>query len=97
MLRQRLTRRVTGKLDDDTRASQEFQEAEGLKGTGTLNRVTLEKMSIELTAKQKAMISTEVRISAGTDGSTTSKARGPASIQETQAAPLAHGRLSIGL
>lgn len=46
----------TGKLDDDTRASlKKFQEAEGLKVTGTLNRVTLEKMSIELTEKQKAI------------------------------------------
>lgn len=46
----------TGKLDDDTRAGlKKFQEAEGLKVTGTLNRVTLEKMNIPLTDKQKAM------------------------------------------
>ena len=47
---------VTGKLNDSTRAGlKEFQKAEGLKVTGTLNRVTLEKMNIALTEKQKAM------------------------------------------
>ena len=47
---------ITGKLSDDTRAGlKEYQKAEGLKVTGTLNRVTLEKMNIELTDKQKAM------------------------------------------
>jgi peptidoglycan hydrolase-like protein with peptidoglycan-binding domain len=46
----------TGKLDDDTRAGlKKYQEAEGLKATGTLNKVTLEKMAITLTDKQKAM------------------------------------------
>lgn len=45
----------TGKLDDATRDGlKKFQEANGLKITGTLNRVTLEKMGIELTDKQKA-------------------------------------------
>lgn len=45
----------TGKLDDATRAGlKKFQEANGLKVTGTLNQVTLEKMNIELTDKQKA-------------------------------------------
>jgi peptidoglycan hydrolase-like protein with peptidoglycan-binding domain len=44
----------TGKLDDPTRqALRKYQEANGLKPTGTLNRVTLEKMGIELTDKQK--------------------------------------------
>ncbi len=47
---------ATGKLDEPTRASlKEYQRAEGLKVTGTLNKSTLEKMSIELTDKQKAM------------------------------------------
>ena len=47
---------TTGKLDDATRAGlKEYQRAEGLKVTGTLNKLTLEKMSIELTDKQKAM------------------------------------------
>jgi peptidoglycan hydrolase-like protein with peptidoglycan-binding domain len=46
----------TGKLDDDTRAGlKQYQKAEGLKVTGTLNKVTLEKMNITLTDKQKAM------------------------------------------
>lgn len=46
---------VTGKLDDATRAGlKKYQEANGLKVTGTLNAVTLEKMGIELTDKQKA-------------------------------------------
>src|SRR5205085_2552648 len=46
----------TGKLDDDTRAGlKKYQGAEGIKVTGTLNKVTLEKMNITLTDKQKAM------------------------------------------
>ena len=46
----------TGKLDTDTRAGlKKYQEAEGVKATGTLNRMTLEKMNIVLTDKQKAM------------------------------------------
>ena len=46
----------TGKLDDPTRAGlKEYQKAESLKVTGTLNKVTLEKMGIALTDKQKAM------------------------------------------
>ncbi len=47
---------ATGKLDPDTRGGlRKYQEAEGLKVTGTLNRVTLEKMSIVLTDRQKAI------------------------------------------
>lgn len=46
----------TGKLDLATRSGlKEYQKAEGLKVTGTLNKITLEKMGIELTEKQKAM------------------------------------------
>ena len=46
----------TGKLDADTRVGlKKYQEAEGLKVTGTLNKVTLEKMNIALTEKQKLM------------------------------------------
>jgi peptidoglycan hydrolase-like protein with peptidoglycan-binding domain len=46
----------TGKLDPDTRSGlKQYQTAEGLKPTGTLNKVTLVKMSIVLTDKQKAM------------------------------------------
>ncbi len=45
-----------GKLDDATREGlRKYQHAEGLKVTGTLNKVTLEKMSIVLTDKQKSM------------------------------------------
>ena len=45
-----------GKLDDATREGlRKYQQAEGLKVTGTLNRVTLEKMNIALTEKQKNM------------------------------------------
>ena len=46
----------TGKLDDATRSGlKQYQQAEGLKVTGTLNKVTLEKMGITLTEKQKTM------------------------------------------
>ena len=46
----------TGKLDADTRGGlRKYQEAEGIKVTGTLNRMTLEKMNIPLTDKQKTM------------------------------------------
>ena len=45
-----------GKLDDATRDGlRKYQQAEGLKVTGTLNKVTLEKMNIPLTEKQKTM------------------------------------------
>jgi peptidoglycan hydrolase-like protein with peptidoglycan-binding domain len=46
----------TGKLDVATRAGlKKYQEAESLKVTGTLNKVTLDKMGIDLTDAQKAM------------------------------------------
>jgi peptidoglycan hydrolase-like protein with peptidoglycan-binding domain len=46
----------TGKLSTETRAGlKEYQKAEGLKVTGTLNKTTLIKMGIELTDKQKTM------------------------------------------
>ena len=45
-----------GKLDDATREGlRKYQQAEGLKVTGTLNKITLEKMNIPLTDKQKRM------------------------------------------
>ena len=45
-----------GKLDDATRDGlRKYQQAEGLKVTGTLNKITLEKMNIQLTEKQKTM------------------------------------------
>ncbi len=44
-----------GKLDEATRDGlRKYQQAEGLKVTGTLNKVTLEKMNIALTEKQKS-------------------------------------------
>ncbi len=46
----------TGKLDADTRAGlKKYQAAESLKVTGTLNKVTLVKMGVALTDKQKAL------------------------------------------
>ena len=45
-----------GKLDDATRHGlRQYQQAEGLKVTGTLNKITLEKMNIPLTEKQTSM------------------------------------------
>ncbi len=45
---------ATGKLDDATRDGlKKYQSANGLPATGTLNQVTLEKMGIALTDKQK--------------------------------------------
>jgi peptidoglycan hydrolase-like protein with peptidoglycan-binding domain len=44
----------TGKLDDPTRdALRKYQQAEGIKVTGTLNAATLERMNIQLTDRQK--------------------------------------------
>jgi len=44
-----------GKLDEATREGlRKYQQAEGLKVTGTLNKITLEKMNIALTEKQKS-------------------------------------------
>ncbi|HEX8070349.1 MAG TPA: peptidoglycan-binding domain-containing protein [Pyrinomonadaceae bacterium] len=48
-----------GKLNPDTRAGlKKYQEAEGLKVTGTLNAGTLQKMSIQLTDRQKEWLKT---------------------------------------
>ena len=45
---------ATGKLDDATRDGlRKYQDANGIKVTGTLNQVTLEKMGIALTDSQK--------------------------------------------
>ena len=47
---------TTGKLDPATREGlRKYQEAEGLKVTGTLNAATLQKMSIPLTDRQKVI------------------------------------------
>ncbi len=58
MLKQRgfYSGEATGKLDAETRAGlKKYQEAEGMKATGTLNRAALEKMNIALTGKQQSM------------------------------------------
>ena len=46
----------TGKLDSATREGlKKYQTSESIKVTGTLNKITLEKMGIALTDKQKTM------------------------------------------
>lgn len=46
----------TGKLSKEDRAAlKTYQTENGLKATGTLNKITLEKMGIALTDKQKEM------------------------------------------
>lgn len=48
---------ANGKLDTPTRDGlKKYQEAEGLKVTGTLNATTLQKMSVALTDKQKEWV-----------------------------------------
>ena len=50
------TGEATGKYDDGTRTGiKSFQKDNGLKETGTLNRATLEKFGVELTATQKTI------------------------------------------
>jgi peptidoglycan hydrolase-like protein with peptidoglycan-binding domain len=48
---------ATGKLDPPTRDGlKKYQDAEGIKVTGTLNAATLRKMNIALTDNQKAWV-----------------------------------------
>lgn len=55
-----LTGGEEGKLDDDTREGlKKYQQAKGLKITGTLNPATLEKMGIVLTDAQKANVAAQ--------------------------------------
>lgn len=50
----------SGKLDPATRAAlKAYQEANGLKATGTLNAATLEKMGIPLTDRQKESVKSQ--------------------------------------
>lgn len=57
---------ATGKLNDETRAGlKQFQAAEGIKVTGTLNAPTLEKMKIELTDKQKEVLAKQKAMKEG--------------------------------
>jgi peptidoglycan hydrolase-like protein with peptidoglycan-binding domain len=52
----------TGKLDAATREGlRKYQEAEGLKVTGTLNAATLQKMNVVLTDKQRAWVAAHAR------------------------------------
>ncbi len=51
---------ATGKLDPPTRDGlKKYQEAEGLKVTGTLNAATLQKMNVTLTDKQKEWVAAQ--------------------------------------
>lgn len=51
---------ATGKMDPATRSGlKKYQEAEGIKVTGTLNGVTLQKMKIELTERQKEIMAAQ--------------------------------------
>ena len=51
---------TTGKLDAATRDGlRKYQEAEGLKVTGTLNAATLQKMNVTLTDRQKSWVATQ--------------------------------------
>ena len=50
----------TGKLDTATRDGlKKYQEAEGLKVTGTLNAASLQKMNVALTDKQKGWVAAQ--------------------------------------
>ena len=50
----------TGKLDAPTRDGlRKYQEAEGLKATGTLNAATLQKMNVALTDRQKEWVAAQ--------------------------------------
>lgn len=78
MLKQKgfYTGEATGKLDDPTRdALRKLQESEKIRATGTLNRITLEKMGIALTDAQKLIPVSESSIKPG--GSSEGKTRNP--------------------
>lgn len=65
---------ATGSYNAETRTGiKSFQKDNGLKQTGKLNRVTLEKMGIELTETQKA-----IPVSESSDTSTEAKTAKPA-------------------
>ncbi len=68
----------SGKLDDESRAAiKKYQAENGLKATGTLNRATLEKMSIELTDKQKEVPVSPSSFAKTDAGGTTEKKKRP--------------------
>ena len=67
----------TGSLDDETRSAiKKFQENEKIRATGTLNRITLEKMGIKLNEKQLLIPVSESSASPATN-SGEKAARGP--------------------
>lgn len=51
-----------GKIDEPLRAAlRKYQEAEGLKVTGTLNGATLQKMGVPLTDRQKEVMAAQAQ------------------------------------
>lgn len=71
----------TGKLSKEDRAAvKKWQSENGLKGTGTLNRATLEKMNVALTDQQK-----EIPVSANSFASKDDKS---ASMEPKKRAPV---------
>lgn len=67
----------TGKYDDDLKtAIRDFQSANGLKRTGSLNRATLEKMGIVLTESQSAIPVNENDFASADDKDGEKKKRG---------------------
>ena len=70
---------ATGKLDKASRdAIKKWQGDNGLTKTGTLNRATLEKMGIELTASQKTIPVSEASFTAPGDVAGMKKTSAPA-------------------
>ncbi|HEX8289505.1 MAG TPA: peptidoglycan-binding domain-containing protein [Pyrinomonadaceae bacterium] len=68
----------TGKMNDDFRAAiKKYQSDNGLAPTGTLNRATLEKMSIALTDKQKEIPVSASSFANASEKSSTETKRGP--------------------
>jgi peptidoglycan hydrolase-like protein with peptidoglycan-binding domain len=76
---------ASGKYNEETRAGiKSFQKGNGLRETGTLNRATLEKFEVELTAPQKSipvsessLASKEPEKTKETAAKETSKSRAP--------------------
>ncbi len=67
----------TGKYDDDLRAAiRDFQSANGLKRSGSLNRATLEKMGITLTESQMEIPVNQDDFATAGDKSSEPKKRG---------------------
>lgn len=68
----------TGKYDDELKtAIRDYQSANGLKRTGSLNRVTLEKMGIELTESQTAIPANPDNLASADNKDGEKKMRGP--------------------